>query len=96
MTAVGADGTIDCFRQFIAREDGDFGAYYAMASERYFQPTYIHAKGRSTSARSSERGGICPAAALAAEGWRRVQDVEVDSLQGALRDAGQVLSEPRR
>jgi hypothetical protein len=44
MTAVRADGTIDCFRQFIAREDGDFGAYHAMASERNFQTDYIHAK----------------------------------------------------
>jgi hypothetical protein len=36
---------LDCFRQFIAREDGDFGAYRGMASERFFQTDYIHAKG---------------------------------------------------
>jgi hypothetical protein len=34
-----------CFRQFIAREDGDFGAYRGMATERYFQTDYIQAKG---------------------------------------------------
>jgi len=36
---------LDCFRQFIAREDGDFGAYRGMATERYFQTDYIQAKG---------------------------------------------------
>jgi hypothetical protein len=34
-----------CFRQFIAREDGDFGAYRGMATERYFQTDYVQAKG---------------------------------------------------
>jgi hypothetical protein len=34
-----------CFRQFIAREDGDFDAYKGMASERYFQTDCFQAKG---------------------------------------------------
>lgn len=34
-----------CFRQFIAREDGDFGAYRGMASERYYQTDCFEAKG---------------------------------------------------
>ena len=34
-----------CFRQFIAREDGDFGAYRGMASERYYQTDCFQAKG---------------------------------------------------
>ncbi len=34
-----------CFRQFIAREDGDFGAYRGMASERYYQTDCFKAKG---------------------------------------------------
>ncbi|MCW2975655.1 MAG: hypothetical protein JWM06_936 [Actinomycetia bacterium] len=34
-----------CFRQFIAREDGDFNAYRGMVAERYFQTDYIEAKG---------------------------------------------------
>jgi hypothetical protein len=34
-----------CFRQFIAREDGDFGARRGMASERYYQTDSFDAKG---------------------------------------------------
>jgi hypothetical protein len=36
---------LDCFRQFIAREDGDFGAHRGMAAERYFQTDCFQAKG---------------------------------------------------
>jgi hypothetical protein len=34
-----------CFRQFIARVDGDFNAYKGMASERYYQTACFQAKG---------------------------------------------------
>jgi hypothetical protein len=34
-----------CFRQFIAREDGDFGAWRGMAAERYYQTDCFAAKG---------------------------------------------------
>ena len=34
-----------CFRQFIAREDGDFDAYKGMASERYYQTDCFQSKG---------------------------------------------------
>lgn len=34
-----------CFRQFIARDDGDFGAWRGMAAERYFQTDCFAAKG---------------------------------------------------
>lgn len=34
-----------CFRQFIARVDGDFDAYRGMASERYYQTDCFQAKG---------------------------------------------------
>jgi hypothetical protein len=34
-----------CFRQFIAREDGDFGARRGMASERYYQTDVFEPKG---------------------------------------------------
>jgi hypothetical protein len=34
-----------CFRQFIAREDGDFNAYRGMATERYYQTDCFQAKG---------------------------------------------------
>jgi hypothetical protein len=40
-----AEGNLACFRQFIAREDGDFGAYRGMASERYYQTDCFQAKG---------------------------------------------------
>jgi hypothetical protein len=40
-----AVGNLACFRQFIAREDGDFDAYRGMASERYYQTDCFQAKG---------------------------------------------------
>jgi hypothetical protein len=36
---------LGCFRQFIARADGDFDAYRGMASERYYQTDCFQAKG---------------------------------------------------
>lgn len=36
---------LDCFRQFVAREDGDFDAYRGMVSERYYQTACFQAKG---------------------------------------------------
>jgi hypothetical protein len=36
---------VDCFRQFIAREDGDFGARRGMAAERYLQTDCFGHKG---------------------------------------------------
>ena len=50
--AIGDDYYVDrarenlaCFRQFIARADGDFDAYKGMASERYYQTDCFQAKG---------------------------------------------------
>jgi hypothetical protein len=37
--------SLACFRQFIAREDGDFDAYRGMAAERYYQTDCFAAKG---------------------------------------------------
>jgi hypothetical protein len=37
--------TLACFRQFIARFDGDFNAYRGMASERYYQTACFQPKG---------------------------------------------------
>ena len=37
--------TLDCFRQFIARNDGDFNAYRGMVSERYYQTECFQPKG---------------------------------------------------
>jgi hypothetical protein len=36
---------LECFRQFIAREDGDFNAHRGMAAERYYQTDCFEAKG---------------------------------------------------
>jgi hypothetical protein len=36
---------LDCFRQFIARHDGDFGARRGMATERYYQTDVFDRKG---------------------------------------------------
>jgi hypothetical protein len=40
-----ARDNLACFRQFIARADGDFDAYRGMASERYYQTDCFQAKG---------------------------------------------------
>jgi len=40
-----ADETLACFRQFVAREDGDFNAYRGMVSERYYQTACFQPKG---------------------------------------------------
>ena len=40
-----ADETLACFRQFIARTDGDFNAYRGMVSERYYQTACFQPKG---------------------------------------------------
>lgn len=40
-----AKDALSCFRQFIARADGDFNAYRGMASERFYQTTCFQAKG---------------------------------------------------
>ncbi|RKN04531.1 hypothetical protein [Streptomyces radicis] len=36
---------LDCFRQFVARADGDFNAYRGMVSERFYQTDCFQAKG---------------------------------------------------
>jgi beta-galactosidase len=36
---------LDCFRQFVARRDGDFNAYRGMVSERFYQTECFQAKG---------------------------------------------------
>lgn len=40
-----ADETLACFRQFIARCDGDFNAYRGMVSERFYQTYCFQPKG---------------------------------------------------
>lgn len=40
-----ARDNLDCFLQFIAREDGDFNARKGMVSERYYQTNCFQAKG---------------------------------------------------
>ena len=42
---VRADETLACFRQFVARQDGDFNAYRGMVSERYYQTSCFQPKG---------------------------------------------------
>ncbi len=37
--------TLACFRQFVARQDGDFNAYRGMVSERYYQTACFQPKG---------------------------------------------------
>ncbi|WP_053170829.1 hypothetical protein [Streptomyces sp. SBT349] len=40
-----ATENLDCFRQFVARADGDFNAYRGMVSERFYQTDCFQAKG---------------------------------------------------
>lgn len=40
-----ATENLDCFRQFVARADGDFNAYRGMVSERFYQTECFQAKG---------------------------------------------------
>ncbi|MFI7675747.1 hypothetical protein [Actinophytocola sp. NPDC049390] len=40
-----AEETLACFRQFVAREDGDFNAYRGMVTERYYQTACYQPKG---------------------------------------------------
>lgn len=43
--ATRADETLACFRQFVARFDGDFNAYRGMVSERFYQTACFQPKG---------------------------------------------------
>lgn len=43
--AESARENLDCFRQFVARADGDFNAYRGMVSERFYQTECFQAKG---------------------------------------------------
>ncbi|MCU1438446.1 MAG: hypothetical protein JWP66_1533 [Naasia sp.] len=40
-----AEETLACFRQFVARQDGDFNAYRGMVTERYYQTSCFQPKG---------------------------------------------------
>ncbi|WP_286276192.1 hypothetical protein [Naasia aerilata] len=40
-----AEESLACFRQFVARQDGDFNAYRGMVSERYYQTSCFQPKG---------------------------------------------------
>jgi len=40
-----AEETLACFRQFIARQDGDFNAYRGMVTERFYQTSCFQPKG---------------------------------------------------
>jgi hypothetical protein len=40
-----ADETLACFRQFVARQDGDFNAYRGMVTERFYQTSCFQPKG---------------------------------------------------
>src|SRR4051794_13123206 len=47
-----------CFRQFIAREDGDFNAQRGMTSERYYQTDCFQAKGMLLTLSHAWTGGL--------------------------------------
>jgi hypothetical protein len=47
-----------CFRQFVAREDGDFGAWRGMTTERYYQTDCFQAKGMLLTLSHAWTGGV--------------------------------------
>lgn len=47
-----------CFRQFVARHDGDFGAQRGMTSERYYQTDVFEAKGGLLPLSHAWTGGV--------------------------------------
>jgi hypothetical protein len=47
-----------CFRQFVAREDGDFGAWRGMTTERYYQTDCFEAKGMLGTLSHAWTGGV--------------------------------------
>jgi hypothetical protein len=47
-----------CFRQFVAREDGDFNAQRGMTSERYYQTDCFQAKGMLLTLSHAWTGGL--------------------------------------
>jgi hypothetical protein len=47
-----------CFRQFVAREDGDFGAWRGMTTERYYQTDCFVAKGMLLTLSHAWTGGV--------------------------------------
>jgi hypothetical protein len=47
-----------CFRQFVAREDGDFGAWRGMTTERYYQTDCFAAKGMLGTLSHAWSGGV--------------------------------------
>jgi hypothetical protein len=49
---------LDCFRQFVAREDGDFGAWRGMTTERYYQTDCFQAKGMLGTLSHAWTGGV--------------------------------------
>jgi hypothetical protein len=64
-----------CFRQFVAREDGDFNAYRGMVSERYYQTDCFQAKGMLLTLSHAWSAGVllhaCEAALAGDEPGRR-------------------------
>lgn len=65
--------SLACFRQFIAREDGDFDAYRGMASERFYQTTCFQAKGMLLTLSHAWSVGVillaCEDAIASGEAW---------------------------
>jgi hypothetical protein len=47
-----------CFRQFVAREDGDFNAQLGMTTERYYQTDCFAAKGMLGTLSHAWTGGV--------------------------------------
>jgi hypothetical protein len=47
-----------CFRQFVAREDGDFDAWKGMTTERYYQTDCFQAKGMLLTLSHAWTGGV--------------------------------------
>jgi hypothetical protein len=63
-----------CFRQFVARQDGDFDAYRGMVSERFYQTDCFQAKGMLLTLSHAWSVGVLLYACDAALGYPELSD----------------------
>ncbi|MGI5397440.1 hypothetical protein [Streptomyces sp. CA-251251] len=65
---------LDCFRQFVARTDGDFNAYRGMVSERFYQTDCFQAKGMLLTLSHAWSAGVLLYACESALGLPELQE----------------------
>ncbi|WP_314174104.1 GH1 family beta-glucosidase [Streptomyces winkii] len=72
---------LDCFRQFVARRDGDFNAYRGMVSERFYQTECFQAKGMLLTLSHAWSAGVLLYACEAARGLPELKEQQQEQQQ---------------